>query len=69
MIFCVTNKDPDKWSPALQAPGYESIPVHIEVVSIDDFLPDVGQVTDNYNLFDFRPSLDIREETYFVREI
>lgn len=65
--FRLKKKDPDKWTPALKAPGYESIPVHMEVVMIDDMLPDVGEITNSYNMFDFRPGLNIREEAYYVR--
>lgn len=48
------------------APGYESIPVHIEVSSLnlDDLsLPTRDEV---YNLFDFRPGLNIIEDFYSV---
>lgn len=61
------KKDPDKWTPALQAPGYESIPIKIEVVVIDSEIPDAEETVDIYNMFDFRPGLYIREEDYYVK--
>ena len=60
------NLDPDKWSPALQAPGYESIPVKIEVASINSEEEDAQEVLEVYNMFDYRPGLNIREEDYYV---
>lgn len=58
--------DPDKWSPALQAPGYESIPVHMEIASRYINFGQGQVTTETYNMFDFRPGLNLREEDYYV---
>lgn len=67
IFFNNINKDPDKWSPALRAPGYDSIPVHVEVVIRSDIFADNGDITDSYNMFDFRPGRYVRNEAYYVR--
>lgn len=50
----------------MQAPGYESIPVKIEVASINSEQEDAQEVLEVYNMFDYRPGLNIREEDYYV---
>ena len=50
----------------MQAPGYESIPVQIKVESFDIEFPEGGVQVELYNLFDFRPGINIREDDFYV---
>lgn len=50
------------------APGYESIPVHIEVSSLNLDNLGLAQRDEVYNLFDFRPGLNIIEDFYSVNK-
>jgi hypothetical protein len=56
--------DSEKWSPAFQEPGYESIPVHIDmkIKGVGALIPSVH---DEFNIFDFRPG-PFREELLYV---
>lgn len=50
----------------MKAPGYESIPVKIEVTIYNPETPEAGEHVEIYNMFDFRPGLNIREDAYYV---